>query len=971
MANVVQFPVDDSSPTILYAPFGDTFGSPNLSAGWNPSWENTGFSSANIGAIGTGTSLHITSLNGASLQIHWTGVGIELSGNVTNASYAITIDQQTPVNASSLGNLTAGTLFSAGNLSNGDHSLTLTVQTTEPDALFTFDSALISALPAPSNVSTLNFTQQVFNDTFNFIGEWSFADSSHQSTNAGDSAAMQFTGTAFQLMGSTSPQAGNYTVTLDNVTTSFSARSSFSEANSLLFFASGLDAQTTHHFNITNTQGATLVLPVGGASIWALDEPPSGASSGATSSPSPSSSPSSGLSSGTIAALVLAGVLLFFVAICALLYFFLYRPYRRRQLLQRQQAKEALDQDIESVLVMDIALDEPTKNFYNGASVAGPSRDRTSKRSGFTKWKEEVEGGLGSWGRGALGIAFRHSDSTGRKDVSRSDIEYDVGATSDGYKSTSSSSNAEYPAQGKGKARERSGRWPRRSRDKSLSPKFKLDLPLQPRSRSGSQSNAPSSNRPEPSVISSLSYLSSPSLHPTTLPPSPPPPPNRPSPYPNTHSRVGSEGGLLAHNDGLPSEAEPPLPPLPPLPPQPQPQSRPTDSRNDDRGSVREYDADDGRSILGDGSARIALRSLSPRTVETDNRTRTKRRAKKDRQMTSSPLANPSTLDESTSHPEGPDSLSLRTTSPFQVDFNQTDRRATGTSIQSRVRFHDVLEGNLQTGENQGRGPPAATEANRRQPSQAAPFRLTPQGSSDHLRNTSFLDFTSSSEGSVISRSNDPSSSSRSFGSLGAAARSHWSTEGSSNIVSIVPPPQPQSRWSATTAPGSDLQLQESNASSSDSNFPFPVSLPPSPYHPEGTFMPPPPTFATQLSGSHPRESALSSLNAHPTDLFSSIPTSPTDSDLPVSISDDIHFRRSDSEEHHLPAHPPLPPMPPQPPEEAPFIVQRVVGMHSSTASLGNTLSTPTPTAARFNTSPSAGSGPGSSPTSNMKGRDL
>ncbi|KAJ7268659.1 hypothetical protein B0H12DRAFT_1320500 [Mycena haematopus] len=975
MASVVQFTVDDTSPTVFYAPIGDTFGSPNLSAGWNPHWDSPGFSSANLGAVGSGTSLHITSLNGASLQIQWTGIGIELFGNVTSSSYAITVDNHT-VDASPSANLTAGILFSVDNLDNRDHTLSLTVQTNGPESLFEFDSATVSAFPSPSNISTLTFTEQVLNDTFAFIGKWSFlndSDSSHQSTTAGDSASIQFTGTALQLLGSTSPQAGNYTVTLDNVTTSFSARSSFSQANSLLFFASGLDAETTHHLNITNTDGATLVLPVGGASVWTLaDTSPSGASSSsasASSSPSATAQTGSGLPSGTIAALVLAGVLIFFVAICALLYFFLYRPYRRRQLLRRQQAKESQDQDVESVLVVDIAPEEPTKkSFYNDISVAGPSRDRSSKRGGFARWKEEVEGGLGSWGRGALGIAFRHSDSTGRREASRSDVEYDLGATSDGYKSTSSSSNGDYPGQGKGKARERSGRWPRRSRDKSLSPKFKLDLPMEPRSRSGSrsaQSNAPSSNHQDPSVISSLSYLSSPSLHPTTLPPSP----RRPSPHPNTHSRVGSEGPLLAHTDAhLPEGEQDSQPPLPPLPPVPSPQSRPTDSRNDDRGSVREYDADDGRSILGDGTARIALRSLSPRTVEADHRTRTKRRVKKDKQMTSSPLANPSPdyVDTSTSRAEGPDNLSLRASSPFQVDFDQTDRRAT-QSTQSRVRFHDAPDNDVQASENQGGGLPAPDES-RRQPSQAAPLR--PTQSSDHLRNMSFLDFASSSEGSMISRSNDHLSSSRSFGSLSAAAHSHWSTGGSSNVVSLVPPPQPQSRWSATTTPGSDLQPErQDSTSSSDSNFPFPVSLPPSPHHPEGTFMPPPQTFMTQLSGAPPRGSALSSLNAHPSDLLTSIPTSPTNSDVPMSLSD-IHFQQSDSEEQggsHLPAHPPLPSTPSQPPQDASYIVQRVVGMHASTPSLGNTLNTPTLTATRFNTSSNVETSPGSS---SSKGRD-
>lgn len=719
---------------------------------------------------------------------------------------------------------------------------------------------------------------------------------------------------------------------------------------------------------------------------------PAAPSSSASSSPSSVASNSlalvqTGLPSGTIAALVLAGVLLFFIAICALLYFFLYRPYRRRRQALRRPAKD--EPDAESILVVDVAPDmEPTtkKGSYNDPPVAGPSRDRTSRRSGFAKWKEEVEGGLGSWGRNALGIAFRHSDSTGRRDASGASHDYDLGAISDGYKSTSSNSNSDYLNKGKGKGKSReSGRWPRRrSREKSLSPKFKLDLPLQPRSRSRSQSNT--SAPADPSVISSLSYLSSPSLRPATLSsvaPSPARPSPRPSPYPNTHSRVGSEGILLAHVDGpqpeLEPERRPPLPapttslPLPPLPiPAPPAQDLPPDSsRQDDRGSVREYDIDDSRSILGDGTARIALRSLSPRTSEAEHRTaRTKRRTKektKEKQTTSSPLAKPSTPPEG--NPSRATLLDTNlSTSPFQVNFDQTDPRTARLSTQSRVRFEEGsahAEGDGQGGDNQGKG---STDENPPQPSRT-PFRLTPLGG-DHLRDTSFLDFASSSEGSIISRSNDYSSSSRSFNSLGRSGNSHWSTGGnSSNVVSLVPPPQSQSRWSATTAPSSDIQIVGSGTSSSGSNnFPFPVSLPPSPHHPEGTFLQPPPSFAAHMDLPGEPGSAQSSLNAHPADLTHSIPTSPTDSDVPMSISD-IHFRHSDNSGigQSLPAHPPLPP-PPAQPEEATLIVQRTVGMHASTPSLGNTmLGTPTPTTTRFNTTPSLGAttsrpSPGSSP---------
>ncbi|KAF7328151.1 hypothetical protein MVEN_02572600 [Mycena venus] len=230
------------------------------------------------GAIGSGTSRHITSLDKASLAIQWKGIGIQLFGNVSRASCAITIDDEA-VDASSSQDLTTGMLFSVGNLDDENHNLTLVVHTDAADALFEFDYAIISALPSPANVSQSNFTEQVLPDTFAFVGRWSFvndSESSHQSTTKGDSASIQFMGTAIQFRGTTSPQAGSYSVFLDNVSTSFSARSSFLESDSLLFFASGLDAEATHTLQIVNNANQTeLVFPVDGVSVWALEKPSS------------------------------------------------------------------------------------------------------------------------------------------------------------------------------------------------------------------------------------------------------------------------------------------------------------------------------------------------------------------------------------------------------------------------------------------------------------------------------------------------------------------------------------------------------------------------------------------------------------------------------------------------------------------------------------------------------------------------
>ena len=78
MANVVSFTVNDTSPTISYSPFGDTFSTPNLSASWNPYYTLSGYSTGPAD-IGNGTSLHITSDNGSSLLVQWHGMHMEIA----------------------------------------------------------------------------------------------------------------------------------------------------------------------------------------------------------------------------------------------------------------------------------------------------------------------------------------------------------------------------------------------------------------------------------------------------------------------------------------------------------------------------------------------------------------------------------------------------------------------------------------------------------------------------------------------------------------------------------------------------------------------------------------------------------------------------------------------------------------------------------------------------------------------------
>ncbi|KAF5351626.1 hypothetical protein D9756_007762 [Leucocoprinus leucothites] len=355
MASPVQFSVDDSSPAIAYSPFGDTLTFPNLSAGWNPYLVNSGFVSS-LGQIAVGQSQHITSLNGASVTLEWNGTSIQLFGNTTaSASFNLTLDgaaiQPNQTNA------TSNLLTSFEGLSNARHSISLTANIPDAqDSLLVFDKAVITS-PPPDNFSEIIFTEHtVGDDNINFFGQWSFLSTSqppiHQSQIQSDTARVTFSGISVRIFGTASPDSGNYSVLLDDRQSPiFSARSSFTNTNTLLFFASGLAANTTHQITIRN-EGGLLQLKSGGFITFSSGDPTAlpppgnnGPSSNTTFPPPPAPPPalSNRFTRGTIAALVLAGFLTFVILTALLFYFCIWRPRRRQRRRRHYQNQRDLD----------------------------------------------------------------------------------------------------------------------------------------------------------------------------------------------------------------------------------------------------------------------------------------------------------------------------------------------------------------------------------------------------------------------------------------------------------------------------------------------------------------------------------------------------------------------------------------------------------------------------------------------------
>jgi hypothetical protein len=87
-----------------------------------------------------------------------------------------------------------------------------------------------------------------------------------------------FSGVAFVLYGTTSPEAGNYSVTVNNQTVFYSAKSSFLEHDTLLHYSTGLDPSANHTVTVTNEGGGTLSLLEGGFGVYSPDSQVSGVS---------------------------------------------------------------------------------------------------------------------------------------------------------------------------------------------------------------------------------------------------------------------------------------------------------------------------------------------------------------------------------------------------------------------------------------------------------------------------------------------------------------------------------------------------------------------------------------------------------------------------------------------------------------------------------------------------------------------
>ncbi|KAI5890681.1 uncharacterized protein SCHCODRAFT_02632581 [Schizophyllum commune H4-8] len=414
MANVVYFNVDDTSPQIGYSPFADTLSLPDLTGGWNPYYDDSGFADG-LGETGSGNSAHITAHDGATISVRWRGTGIQLVGNATQASYSIALDGERVSASSRKSEFANDALVTLDNLQDTDHTLTFTtnIQSSGTNSSFiVFRRCFVTSPSSTSSGSSLaNMT--VADGDISFSGGWADTDATdnapatHQSTGAGDAAQAEFNGTAVFIRGQTSPKASRYNVTLDgNMTTQLSARSSFTNHDALLFYATGLDPNVTHTIDIVNDQdGAVLALNREGFSVMTVMPP-------TASSPPMGYAGSKSWSKGAIAAFALGGILGFLILTGLLFYLLVYRPRRKRrsEAKERHHTFEPPEKPLDPEPILDIRPQDilpiaPISPVYEFARRESVRTNKTAK-TGFERWKDEVENKVA---RSLGSLVFRHS----------------------------------------------------------------------------------------------------------------------------------------------------------------------------------------------------------------------------------------------------------------------------------------------------------------------------------------------------------------------------------------------------------------------------------------------------------------------------------------------------------------------------------------------------------------------------------
>ncbi|KAJ7498701.1 hypothetical protein FB451DRAFT_1426609 [Mycena latifolia] len=224
--------------------------------------------------VAQGTSTHISSLPGASVQIEFVGVAVSIYGQGTAGAYTTTLDGGKEITGAPSG----GLLASYGGLSDADkHTITLKITLSQPLSLSYATFTIRTDLPTSSvanntvNAVTLEANNSPSTNSF-FSTSGSGFSNEHQDQNftrldtnsAG--AAISFTcsnTSALFIYGTTNWDHQTFSVELDpsagvsQGARIFNGTSKWFVLDNLLFWEGGMDPAQSYNVKLTNLIGGS------------------------------------------------------------------------------------------------------------------------------------------------------------------------------------------------------------------------------------------------------------------------------------------------------------------------------------------------------------------------------------------------------------------------------------------------------------------------------------------------------------------------------------------------------------------------------------------------------------------------------------------------------------------------------------------------------------------------------------------
>ncbi|KAJ6523595.1 hypothetical protein B0H19DRAFT_1386392 [Mycena capillaripes] len=319
-----NFTIEDTSPFLSYTPYADGSNS-GLTKGWEPWYTTSGFISQN-GEGGTGDSYHLTSLDGASVNLNFYGTAVYLYGT-TNSSYDTTLDNKAYVHDPPSADL----LLSMTGLEEGTHSVTLTARPTNSSQQLAFDRAVISTPLVNNETLSEAFYDNTDTTMLQYSGDWSPATAPgipnatithpwQETLAAGASVEMELAAGAVGVSFWGMANWGNwlYTVSVDGSENTYNGSTFWKVPDALLFYQGGLDPTKSHKVTLTNTT-PKMKLALNSMRVYNIQlarnasvtgtTPVASPSASDTVPPSAHSSVNAGVIAGPIVAVVLVGLL--------------------------------------------------------------------------------------------------------------------------------------------------------------------------------------------------------------------------------------------------------------------------------------------------------------------------------------------------------------------------------------------------------------------------------------------------------------------------------------------------------------------------------------------------------------------------------------------------------------------------------------------------------------------------------------